>query len=503
MTDTPYKVLGLLDDPDGVGVLGQNDADTGTPVGVRGEVHDSSDGYGLATPDDARVKGVLDTGGTDFVVEADDGGTDNARNVVMGDINNTVTTGTLGATIGGGGNATFENRVEADFGTIGGGRNHFVAELGGTVSGGVGNRAQFHGTVVGGAVNGADGFWSTVGGGASNVARGKGETVAGGVDNETDSTTGYATVAGGQSNVVTGDYGTVGGGTENAVSGGRHAVVGGGFNNAATDRQATVAGGRGNRATKDGATVGGGFSNAARGLDSTVPGGFDNEAEANYSFAAGRGANAVHSGSFVFGDSSATAISSSGPDEVRSQMPIYAPSFNTTSARARKTAVEPVDPGAVLSGVESLSVSTWEFERDEDDTRHVGPMAGEFNETFEVGDGDGHISSVDADGVALAAIQGLSDGLDEREDRLDDLAGEFDGLDDHRQRVERLAAAVERRDEPVARLETETERKNRRIDALERETDALREWVTDLESRAAEVAGDTPGDVAVARESRR
>jgi len=468
MTDTPYKVLGLLDDPDGVGVLGQNDADTGTPVGVRGEVHDSSDGYGLATPDDARVKGVLDTGGTDFVVEADDGGTDNARNVVMGDINNTVTTGTLGATIGGGGNATFENRVEADFGTIGGGRNHFVAELGGTVSGGVGNRAQFHGTVVGGAVNGADGFWSTVGGGASNVARGKGETVAGGVDNETDSTTGYATVAGGQSNVVTGDYGTVGGGTENAVSGGRHAVVGGGFNNAATDRQATVAGGRANRATSDGATVGGGFSNAARGLDSTVPGGFDNEAEANYSFAAGRGANAVHSGSFVFGDSSATAISSSGPDEVRSQMPIYAPSFNTTSARARKTAVEPVDPGAVLSGVESLSVSTWEFERDDDD-RHIGPMAGEFNEAFAVGVDDGHINTIDADGVAFAAIQGLADRLDEESDRLE-------------AENERLREELAERDERVATLERRLDAVDARLETVAGETATL----TDGESTSAD-----------------
>jgi hypothetical protein len=31
-----YKVLGQLDDGSGVGVLGQNDASQGTPIGVQG-----------------------------------------------------------------------------------------------------------------------------------------------------------------------------------------------------------------------------------------------------------------------------------------------------------------------------------------------------------------------------------------------------------------------------------------------------------------------------------
>ena len=131
----------------------------------------------------------------------------------------------------------------------------------------------------------------------------------------------------------------------------------------------------------------------------------------------GHGANAVHEGAFVIADSSPQTFSSRGPDEVRSQMPIYAPTFETTSARAAKTDVEPVDPETVLEGVESLSISTWRFVHG--DERHVGPMAEEFQETFELNGSDGSIATVDADGVALAAIQGLVQRLESENEHLE------------------------------------------------------------------------------------
>ncbi len=78
-----YKVLGQLAADNGVGVLGQNDASSGTPIGVQGAVPNNSAGYGLATSDDLRLEGVLDTDETDFVVEAGTTSTEEARNVVL------------------------------------------------------------------------------------------------------------------------------------------------------------------------------------------------------------------------------------------------------------------------------------------------------------------------------------------------------------------------------------------------------------------------------------
>lgn len=72
-------MLGQLDDGSGVGVLGQNDASQGTPIGVKGAVPNSASEYGLETPDDPRLAGILDTDETDFVFEAGTANTDDAR----------------------------------------------------------------------------------------------------------------------------------------------------------------------------------------------------------------------------------------------------------------------------------------------------------------------------------------------------------------------------------------------------------------------------------------
>lgn len=127
----------------------------------------------------------------------------------------------------------------------------------------------------------------------------------------------------------------------------------------------------------------------------------------------GNGATSVHDGAVVIADASPSQFTSEGPNEVRSQIPMYAPSFNTTSARTAKTDVEPVDPGTILEGVESLDVCTWSFADDRaDDGRHVGPMAADFQAAFDLDGPDGSIATVDADGVALAAIQGLLERLE-------------------------------------------------------------------------------------------
>src|SRR5262249_50581651 len=68
---------------------------------------------------------------------------------------------------------------------------------------------------------------------------------------------------------------------------------------------------------------------------------------------------------------------------------------------------QPVSPMSVLDKVISLPVSQWNFKTDTS-SRHIGPMAQDFYEAFGVGPDDKHIATVDADGVALAAIQGLN-----------------------------------------------------------------------------------------------
>ena len=56
----------------------------------------------------------------------------------------------------------------------------------------------------------------------------------------------------------------------------------------------------------------------------------------------------------------------------------------------------------------ALPITRWNFKGDAA-TPHVGPMAQDFHAAFALGADDKHIATVDADGVALAAIQGLNE----------------------------------------------------------------------------------------------
>lgn len=344
----------------------------------------------------------------------DQGTTGNAGNVVHGHSANSVNDTAQAATIGGGGfndgSTSNENEVWSEFTTV---------------AGGEANKAGAPSNPPGGA-------HASIGGGKNNTASGNGATVGGGYDNTAHESN--ATVAGGEDNTASGFETTVGGGS----------------NNSATGEGSTVAGGTYNDASGTSGTVAGGKNNNASGLGAAVPGGLSNTADGDYSFVVGRNASSNgYSGAFVVGDSSSSSFNAGSADEAWFEMPVNATSFNSTSARTEKTAIEPVDPTEILEDVRSLSVSTWEF-TDTDDGRHLGPMAGEFHDTFGLGDDRESIASVDADGVALAAIQGLTRRLDGADDRIDDLESENEQLretlaekDDRIQDLENRLAFVE------------------------------------------------------------
>ncbi len=54
-----------------------------------------------------------------------------------------------------------------------------------------------------------------------------------------------------------------------------------------------------------------------------------------------------------------------------------------------------------------VPILTWNYKSQDDSIRHMGPMAQDFRAAFGLGADDKHISTVDADGVALSAVQEL------------------------------------------------------------------------------------------------
>jgi Chaperone of endosialidase len=246
---------------------------------------------------------------------------------------------------------------------------------------------------------------------------------------------GGGTIAGGGwegfPNTVDARFGSVGGGLGNTA--GLLSVVGGGHSNMSAFGGA-VAGGNGNAAYGEDSVVAGGVQNTATGRASSVVGGEANAASGNYSFAAGFRAKATQQGSFVWGDSTDSDVTSPGANTftvrasagiwlgINSPSSITAGRFIDTSTgaylssvgvwtnvsdRALKHDLRPLKTKDVLRRIARMPITSWSYKAEQPGIRHIGPMAQDFYSAFGLGLDDKHITTIDEGGVALAAIQGL------------------------------------------------------------------------------------------------
>jgi len=95
--------------------------------------------------------------------------------------------------------------------------------------------------------------------------------------------------------------------------------------------------------------------------------------------------------------------------------------WSCTSDRDTKTAFVPIDTLEVLRKVTTLPITRWRFNAESEAVRHLGPMSQDFYEAFGLGQDDKMISMLDAQGVSLAAIQGLDQIVQEKDKRIDAL----------------------------------------------------------------------------------
>jgi hypothetical protein len=328
------------------------------------------------------------------------------------------------ATIGGGGriesNPATGNRVTDNYGTIGGGGNNQAGDAAGT---------------------GEDRQFATVGGGSSNTASGARSTVGGGLNNIASNLS--STIAGGQDNRAAGGYDAIGGGWGNETNNGM-ATIGGGFYNEVNGQYGTVSGG---------------YTNQANGTWSSVAGGSHNTVGGDYSFAAGNRStiDAAHDYAFVWsGTSDAAGTQSFGANTFTARAPggvrFYSAGTGTTigvelaagagawsslSDRDAKANFSDVDTRAVLDALVSLPVTTWNYLAQDESIRHIGVMAQDFYAAFNVGEDERHITTIDADGVLFAAVQGLNAKLEAENAALRDQNADLEA------RVARLEALAD------------------------------------------------------------
>ncbi len=407
------------------------------------------------------------------------------------------------STIGGGGRADLtnplsSNEVYDNYGTIGGGGSNKAGSNDGieindqytTIGGGYFNQTlSGYSTVGGGDRNSTSGIYATIGGGRDNFTSNWAATISGGQSNEA---LGYvSTVSGGLRNLLIADSAVIGGGSNN-TNGGESSVIAGGFQNNVTvagvfsvggggtgnlaqASQSTIAGGGRNTIMTigTGGAIGGGNGNTAGNM-ATVPGGIDNTASGDNSFAAGTNANATHSCSFVWSD---CCIDAAGVS-----VPLYSYAANTYNARATggcyfltacdsiwdpttlpsgaylpaggsmwlngsdrklKRNIREVNNSDILNKLSSLPIYQWSYKTQDASIEHIGPMAQDFYKTFNIGDNNTSIGSLDPAGISLAAIKQLHNENTDLRTEIEELKKQVDKNKNLSEKVSRLTQLVE------------------------------------------------------------
>jgi hypothetical protein len=363
---------------------------------------------------------------------------------ISGGQGNAIQTGAHDAIIGGG---YFNNIGPAASGsTIGGGEinivqsNAFASFIGGGVSNAIQTNA--YESVIAGGTNNlilASASGCVIGGGGNNaVLAGGASTIGGGFNNTNGAYD--CTMAGGNGNTIQAGAhdSTIGGGYLNTVqqSADTATIAGGAGNNIGTfSGSSTIAGGLNNAIQADGAnaTIGGGSGNVIQGLSSgcVIPGGLNNVATGNWSFAAGNGAQAINSASLVWGDGSITTASTTnnsvtfratggyrfltGTGTFGAALAPLATSWSVLSDRNAKKDFARVDSQAILEKLAQVPVQSWRYNWEESSgTPHLGPTAQDFKAAFYPGRDYTSITTLEFDGVELAAIQGLNQKLEQK-----------------------------------------------------------------------------------------
>lgn len=103
-------------------------------------------------------------------------------------------------------------------------------------------------------------------------------------------------------------------------------------------------------------------------------------------------------------------------------------SFRSRSDRNIKEHFAAVDVQEILDKVASLPIATWNYKDQNPAIRHLGPMAQDFAAAFGVGEDNRFINTVDANGVALAAIQGLYQHLQAKDAEISAMRAELNEL---------------------------------------------------------------------------
>lgn len=97
------------------------------------------------------------------------------------------------------------------------------------------------------------------------------------------------------------------------------------------------------------------------------------------------------------------------------------------SSRLLKYDFKTLSAASVLNKLSAMEITQWRYKHRPKEL-HVGPVAEDFYHAFGLGDGEKRISTIDADGILMLAVQALKSENDVLQSKLKDLQKQIDQL---------------------------------------------------------------------------
>jgi Chaperone of endosialidase/YadA head domain repeat (2 copies) len=155
--------------------------------------------------------------------------------------------------------------------------------------------------------------------------------------------------------------------------------------------------------------------------------GYNGRAEADRTVVLGSHVYAPNYGSFVLGDGSTSTITRSSNINTMTmrfdggyklysdsgltmgaELAAGATSWTTLSDRNMKENFEPINGEEILSSIDRLEISKWNYKFNDESVKYIGPMAQDFHREFHLAGTDSlGINTLSFDGVNMAAVQAL------------------------------------------------------------------------------------------------
>ena len=107
-----------------------------------------------------------------------------------------------------------------------------------------------------------------------------------------------------------------------------------------------------------------------------------------------------------------------------------------------KENIVPVENEKILSKINSLPISIWNYKDNVKKERHIGAMAQDFYKAFEFGPDNRHIAPKDAAFIAMVGVKELVNELKKRDMKIDELQKKITELEELQLTLKNLEAMV-------------------------------------------------------------